>query len=224
MKRLNFALCIAVLGLIVGFSGAAAGQSAAETTTGTSENTSEATTTAGTATGTGGNVTSVNVSQVSSSDYWTGFYGNIDSTSVLGSGSDRFFEWTLEDPTGVQVIAAPSGTDISSLSAVTDTGTAETVTGLDDATAGAERVGNTYSGQEALAGFTNNPLSVDTNSGGGTFTSYLASDGSSNPAFLAKGVNSKAGFDGSSYDYQLLAGVESDGTDRTFDFYMEINP
>lgn len=235
-RKIAVALLVALL--TVGMTAMATAQQAADTTEGETETTSEETETAGSSTADGGEVTDVLVGQTASSQYWAGFYGEVDAEVVLGAGEDRFFEWTVEDPSGSIVYAEPSDNantvTADDLVGVGDDVEAEAVTGLDEATAGTEAASNTYEGTSAFTGAnlvdeqTASVLTEDGESGTDEFESFLAGfdsgDGApvdEEPVYATEALNEGDGFDDTVHDYQLLTGTDS-GASTTYDFYLEL--
>ncbi|MFB6180727.1 MAG: hypothetical protein ABEJ93_02520, partial [Candidatus Nanohalobium sp.] len=140
---------------------------------------------------------------------------------------DRFFQWTIQDPSGSYVYAVPTGdsNDISSLATVSD-GNEISVTGIGSA-AGVENASNTFNTTATFngAGLSSSTKAVTTQSDSGTFTTFLLNDTSSttpSPVYASEALNDKAGFDSNLYDYQLLAG-DKGGDGETYEFYLELS-
>lgn len=174
-----------------------------------------------------GTVENYDVSVTTSTDDWSGLYGQIQTEKTLESSNSMFYKWTAGNPDSmkyVYAVTSGNGAPSSSVQAVSDPSTVVTGDG------GADSASNTYSTNRDFTGlgYDGSPLntkSVQTfdSSGSGAWTTYLLNDGSGNPVFAAEANADSDSFNGNSVDYQmLLPSGSSMNTGSTYDFYVEL--
>ena len=187
--------------------------------------------TAGTTTATGGEVVQSNLSAYQSTDKWVGFFGEVSGDIRLADSSNNiFYKWTIADPTG-GVVYVTNAT-------VTDW-TAANIQPLyandsllpDFLITGTDSFNNTFT----QSGTFNSP-SLTISNVNYTTTWQAGAQGTTFKTYALKSVTDKAMIwagnvvsDQTSYkggtataDYQILAGVDVQGSAATFYFYLEL--
>lgn len=226
---------IVLLALIsVGLAFSAAAQADGAQTTAQSSNQTATTDSEDNVTIQAGRTIALDVSQDSLTEKWAGFYGQISGNKVLGSASSNLYTWTASQFDNAEVIATPqSAPTPTGVSAVGDPNSflgsdfhgvanASQTFNLSDS---ANVLGSSIS-TAAVNTFNSSEMRDD------RFTTFLynnsAASGDS-PVYVAEGSSTAGGegFDGSTVNYQLLAGV-GDATDavvdnKTFSFYLELD-
>ena len=175
----------------------------------------------------GGNVTEVNVSTVQVTDKWVGFYGQVSGSIVLGDSSgNKFYQWTISDPTGGVVYATNNTvSDWTSLQPLyADSGYLPSIL-LD----GTDSFNNTFTSQETFTSpsTTINNVNYTTTWQGGaegsTFKTYaLYADSGATLVWAGNVQADQTSFNSGTADYQILAGVNQIGATQTFYFYLEL--
>ncbi len=179
----------------------------------------------------GGNITSINVSSTPTTSKWTGFYGNLKGTEILGdSAGNNFFKWTAGDPSGSFVYAVPSGSNTpdSNMENVSNPNSflgGEFDSGTDMANDTFNQT-STFEGEglgfNTSASYTFINSSFDSS---GVFTTFLLNDSApgNNPIYSTKVSSNEFAFkENLTVDYQLLAGVGEAVNTVTFNFYVEL--
>ncbi len=200
---------------------------------GTSERYPEATT-PGTVTAQAGNVTQVNVSSVQVTGKWVGFWGEVSGQIVLGDSSGNiFYQWTISDPTGAVVyVCNDTVSDWSTLQPLY----ANSSVLPDFLITGTDSFNNTFKYQETFTSPSmtinnvNYTLTWQNGAEGSDFKTYAlyANESATTGKIIlvwAGLVNAnKPSFKGGTItaDYQVLAGVNTEGGQQTFYFYLEL--
>jgi hypothetical protein len=220
MSKSKVVTLLALAGAALLLTSTAVAQTGAQVTAGDGESTDNSTSQS--VTTEGGNVTSANVTVQSVTQKWAAFYGNLDGNDVLAdAGGSNFYKWTLSNPTGSVVYAVTDGDAPTTKNPVSDPNTA-LGGGFDSGVDSASRTFN-QSGNVASLGSTQVAETFTSNSPDPAFTTALYEDSGGNPVYAAQVQNGVAGFDGGSYDYQLLVGVGESTADKSFDFYATLN-
>ncbi len=181
-----------------------------------------------TVTGEAGNVTEVNVSSVQVTDKWVGFYGQVSGSIVLAdAGGNRFYEWTISNPTGGVVYASNNTVSAWTLNPLY--ASSGFLPGF--MIQGTDSFNNTFTQQET---FTSPSMSVaNTNytttwqngAQGTAFKTYaLYADSGATLVWAGKINADQVSFKGgtATADYQILAGMNVQGGQQTFYFYLEL--
>lgn len=184
----------------------------------------------------GGNVTNVDIASTSITSKWAGFYGDITGVVSLENGGGAvFYNWTSASPTG-QVYAtrdsSPTWGSIacaSEANAGTEGDELNLNSGLDNITnTFCETCGNHSAFSVGVTSFTADECSLRTNAydnNGNQTTNWdqvLLYEGS-NVVYSTIINQDTTGFDGSTYDFQLLVGENSSTSVlTTYYFYVEI--
>lgn len=180
----------------------------------------------------GGNVTQVNITGVTITNKWAGFWGEVSGYIVLADSSGKnFYNWTISDPTGAVVYAAND--------TISDWGCTNIlpVEGPSDSflpsflIEGTDSYNNTFTSSEDVQ----IPLSCSARRINVTYTWQGGIQGSDFPTYALKAVSEgaliwagKVKADQTSFkgtptaDYQILAGVNSETGTTTFYFYLEL--
>ena len=179
-----------------------------------------------------GNVTELDIEAISVTNYWQGYYGNITGSIVLANANnDTLYNWTIATPQG-QIYASRNGTIEWTgvgcmLQADIDAEDAEL-----GSTGKTDSVNNTFSSQTHPAfsvGTTNINLdscrstSVQGDGSGSVFYQVLLKESTDTTIYTAIIDAETTGFDGGTYDFQMLVG--EDGTtagSTTYYFYVEL--
>ena len=226
MMNRKISSLLVLAGAAILLTSTASSQSGTTITTGEGENFTQSGT--GTATAQGGNVTNLNISQISTTSKWSAFYGQLTATERLSDASgNNFYKWTVDSPTatGSWVYAVPNGNGApTSLSNISDVNTF--FSGLTGSfTSGADKASATFNSTQDMDGVTSAPVANTYVAGSGPSTSFssgIVQDGSGNPVYLAEVQQDSTGFNGNANDFQLLAGVGESTTTKSFDFYAKI--
>lgn len=225
-KRENiaiFGIITAILSFVFSVPLALAAPVGADVTVGVSETYTPTVTQ--TVTGEAGNVTEVNVSSVQVTDKWVGFWGRVSGSIVLADANGNYFyQWTVSDPTGGVVYVANS--------TVSNWGTLEslniTKTYLPDfLLQGTDSFNYTFTQQEDFTSPTITVYTVNftlTNPAGSNFKTYaLAADSGAVLVWAGKVNAGQTAFNNTyTADYQVLAGMNTQGGQQTFYFYLEL--
>lgn len=187
-----------------------------------------------------GNVTQINLTALSITKGWQGYYGNIAGTLVLQNAANyTFYDWNVSTPKG-QVyatrVAGPTWAGTTCLGAAgitTEEGTlnmaatdADSVTNTFDNTTSthpAFEVGSTTIGASSC--YATNAY-VDNATQSAAFSQVLLADGASNVVYTTLINDSTTGFDSNSWDFELLVGEDGHNGDTAatpYYFWVELN-
>ena len=186
--------------------------------------------TAGSATADGGNITSVTLGTESKTGAWQGFFGEVSGNITLEDTSgDTLYEWPITSLSGEVFATSNSSLDWSTVSAVTDCTTDETLTGT-----GNDKVSSTFTLNASLTGWTVSGTAITSACQVFTYVNSAAQATNFEEIILAAtGVTSiyatkinsdTVGFEGATHDYQLLVPDDSAAaTTTTYYFYAEFD-
>lgn len=171
---------------------------------------------------TGGEVVQQDVGVTTKTDDWAGLFGQIETGKVLETSGGKFFEWSAAEPSSMQYVYAVTTGDTPDATSLSSTSNPSNLISSDG---GADSADNTYSTDREFDGLgtTINTRSVKTfdSNGDSSWTTFLLSDGNSNPVFAAKASANSDAFNGDSVDYQMLL-PDQDGQGTSYDFYVEL--
>jgi hypothetical protein len=185
-----------------------------------------------------GNVTQLSITALSVTKTWQGYYGNISGAIVLQNSNNKtFYNWTMASASGKIFASRASNAVFTAVNCTNSTqrGTEETALGV--VTGDADSVASTFSGNTHPAfsvgtqSITANQCNA-TNAFGSTgpqaanFFQVLLSDSSSNTIYTTILNGSRAGFDGSNWDFELLVGQNGHAGGSTvtpYYFFVELN-
>lgn len=180
-----------------------------------------------------GNVTELTIEALGITNYWQGYYGNVSGSIVLANANnDTLYNWTVASPSG-QIYAARQAS-------ITWTGVGCMIQADIDAedtllgsTGSTDSVNNTFSSQTHPAftvGATNIALdtcrstSVQGDGSGSVFYQVLLKESTDETIYTALIDPAQTGFDGGTYDFQMLVGEDgSTAGTTTYYFYVELN-
>ena len=181
----------------------------------------------------GGNVTQLNIHTIAVTRSWQGYYGNITGDIVLDDASgNTFYNWTLTTPSGEVYASRTSTVDFSTIACASSAQRGDEETYLDQTPADGDSVTNTYNftahpeiniGAVTLTQdtcFSTNAFSDGTQDAS-RFYQLLLADGTSNIVYTTIIDPDQIGFDGSSYDFQLLVGEnEKPGNEGPTEYFF----
>ena len=180
-----------------------------------------------------GNVTELTIDALSITNYWQGYYGNISGSIVLANANnDTFYNWTIATPQG-QIYAARNGT-ISwtgvDCMGQTDIDAEDIFLGSENAS---DSVNNTFAltthpafsvGATPITTNTCRSTSVQGDGSGTEFYQVLLKESANTTLYTALIDAATLGFDGGTYDFQMLVGEDGSTTGTTtYYFYVELN-
>jgi hypothetical protein len=180
-----------------------------------------------------GEVTELTIDALSITSYWQGYYGNISGNIVLANANnDALYNWSVATPTG-QIYASRNGTIEWTGVACMDQADIDAEDAELGSTGKTDSVSNTFASQTHPAfnvGATAIPLdtcrstSVQGDGSGSVFYQVLLKEATSETIYTALIDAEQVGFDGGTYDFQMLVG-EDGGTagTTTYYFYVELN-
>ena len=230
MKK-KLSLLLICLSAVFMFSFAIAEPSGAEVTPGTSSRMNA--TEAGNHSAQAGNLTEITLYSEVITRSWQGYFGNVSGAIRLADSSgNNMYNWSLASASG-QVYAtynsSISWTEVECLDWATEGEDLESLFGV--SSTHSDRVNETFSDSTDHSGFLVGSKEITENTcmavnlfdedGEGAFEEVLLSDGTT--AIFTSIINSGTGFDGNSYDFQMI--VLEDGRDTettTYYFYVEI--
>ena len=180
-----------------------------------------------------GNITELDITVLSVSRSWQGYYGNITGYIVLDDADNNsFYNWTLTTITGEIYAARNASVSFTTVNCTNATQITAEETFLGHAAIDGDSVTNTfnatnhpliYVGTKTIA----NNSCPSTNAFGPSglspteFYQVLLSDGAESIVYTAILENSQAGFDGNAYDFELLVGENNhDGSPATTTYYL----
>ncbi|USN45074.1 MAG: hypothetical protein H6502_03350 [Candidatus Woesearchaeota archaeon] len=232
MKVQNIALVAAVLvGALLAMSGVRA-----ISTDGTNVNFVGNVTSTGssptTMTAYGGEVTPMNVSQVTNSNNWNAFVGNITQSLVLeGTSGTSIYNWSGSvAPNGWIIFSNSSSFDFATAAFATNAGTAVGEDNYLSLGVTPDNVSSTFSsaaGNPAIVLDSStvgadSTINITTNSLGGTdWGEYLIVDGNADVAYVGDINNNNEDYKGDPVDYQVIVPVNS-GTNRVYYVYAAV--
>jgi hypothetical protein len=187
-----------------------------------------------------GNVTHINLTALAITQGWQGYYGNINGTIVLqNAAGDTFYDWTATDPEGEVYATRITNPDWSSVSCLDGTGIGNEQTALNMANDDPDSVNNTYDNTVSHPGFDvgGNTIGADScyatnayvnnNTQTASFFQVLLEENGGSIVYTTLINSSTTGFDGGTYDFQLLVGEDGHGaaasTVTPYYFWVEIN-
>jgi hypothetical protein len=162
----------------------------------------------------GGNVTNINLHSNTSTNRWQGISGNVSGNLVLGRGSDIFFDFGNAP---FDLVIATTGNDID-WSLITN-GSSEEVDNAWNFVSGVDKAVNVFTQSSTIKGINNVP-SITLHEH--FLCGVLFSPGSiikNNFVFIGVINQSKVGFAGQTWDYQLM--IPASGIE-TYNMYLSL--
>ena len=186
-----------------------------------------------------GNVTELNIFSDGITASWQGYFGEVSGVIRLANAAgNTMYNWSLANPRG-EVYATIAGSvnwgDITCFNMAAGEAALETAFGI--ASSDGDGVGETFSSVYGQELFTNNidvsatgecrSVELFGDEGVPTFSEViLTADGGTTPIFAGILENNATGFDGNSYDFEMLVldnGHAGDTDPTAYNFYVEIS-
>ena len=190
--------------------------------------------TADTAQADGGNVSEINISTSTRTALWQGFFGVVNGSLVLSDASgDTFYSWNITNTSGEIYVSSKAGVSFSTIRHLDGNCSEDTpLTGFDLA----DSANNTYksiNNVEITVGVVvinaSSACSVQPYVSGvendANWHNMMLTDsvGTTNDTIYATPIEATiTGYDGGSYDYQILVPVDTATGFLTYSFYAEI--
>jgi hypothetical protein len=182
-----------------------------------------------------GNVSEINIFGYTTTQAWQGYFGNVTGTIRLADSIDNaLYNWSLASPQG-EIYASNSSsitwTSIDCFDMATNHLAFESFYGI--ASSDVDGVNETFNLKNHQSFYTNNieftagqcnNTKLYNNAGAGTFDEVLLSDGT-NVVFASILEEDVIGFDGSTYDFEMIVLEDGHGTDTTtttYYFWVEL--
>lgn len=183
-----------------------------------------------------GNVTQINITALAITQSWQGYYGNVSGTMTLDDGDNNtFYNWTIASAAGEVYATRTSAVDFSTINCSNSTHIAAEETSLGQSATDTDAVSNTFdatlhpSFDVGSVAFTANacpstnafgPSGAQTND----YFQVLMQDGSANTVYSTLLNGTQSGFNGQSWDFQLLVGEDGHGNTATttYFFFVEL--
>lgn len=182
----------------------------------------------GTTNATGGLTRNINISTVTQTTAWQGFFGDITGNVTLSDSSgDTLYRWNWSIADGTLFATQASAVNFANISAVNTCSIDQNITGTDS-----DRVNNTFTAssnsQFIIAGITiaaNSACRTNTYINNATqstrFEEIIVTANGATPIYASKIENNIQGFDGNTHDYQMLVPDSQNSTTTTYYFYAE---
>jgi len=183
-----------------------------------------------------GNVTRLDVTGFSTTQYWQGYYGNVSGTIQLAdSGGNALYNWSAASPSGeVYVVNKSSNVAWDSIACFNVTLNGDNlendfnvsnsaVDGLNETFKLDDHAGFTTAGTVFSSGQCNN-TKLYNNAGVGTFDEVLLTDGS-DIVYASILLVDTVGFDGNTHDFEMIVlenGASGKATATNYYFYVEL--
>ena len=176
----------------------------------------------------GGNITPVNISTVTLTDRWTGFFGNVSGTLVLGDNTNNLFNWTYSASSGGEICVS-TGSAYSFASPVAGVAaTIDTAFGLGST---ADNAASTFSGTCSDLTFAQSTVSAPikiTHKGLSNFLTCAITDGGgtteTDTAFCGVISSTGTNYQNYTYNYELMAPTSPGAaTTEVYYFYAELS-
>ncbi len=177
---------------------------------------------------TGGEITVANLTTEQSTYHWAGIYGNVTGKLILGSGSDKMYEWTGK---GVYVYLNKNSsvvwTSLTNATCSDVEGAYGFLTGASDDCAHTFKTTRNFNSHIiSLGSGNNNILAALTYSAGGVtewYTLALKDTSENDIVFAGEVVEDGTTYDGEEADYQVIVPEnEESGSTGTTDYYVWI--
>lgn len=180
----------------------------------------------------GGNVTQVNIDVLTITKNWQGYYGNITGEITLDDASNNtFYNWTLTNVNGEVYATRNESADFTTVDCTSGAEISAEETYLGHISSDGDSVTNTFSQNYAstiqVGAVTTsancNATTLYTNSAktANDFWEVLLADDAGSIIYTAIIDEDTAGFDGSTYDFQLLVGEnEHAGSEGSTPYYI----
>jgi hypothetical protein len=183
-----------------------------------------------------GNITRLNITALSITTNWQGYYGNVSGTIVLADASNNtMYNWNHYPPAGEVYATRNSSIDWGTINCSNTTHIAQEESALGHSASDADSVTNTFNGSSHTPFFTGSrPISgcpstnthVNNVSQSSEFYSVLLADANNVTTYVAIIDFNETGYNGEKHDFQMLVGENGNGaaslTVTPYYFYVEI--
>ena len=178
-----------------------------------------------------GNVTELNIFGLSITNTWQGYFGNVSGAITLSnSAGNAMYNWTLASPTGqvyASNISSLNWTGVSCFNMTADLDSLEEAFNIpQNASDGVDETFNlndhaafTAAGETFDTGVCNN-TKLFNDAGAGTFDVVLLEDGDGYFVFSSLISQDTTGFDGNTYDFQMIVLEDGRGNTETTTYYF----
>lgn len=179
-----------------------------------------------------GNITQLNIDVLYITRSWQGYYGNVSGTITLDDADNNtFYNWTLTSASGEVFATRNESADFASVNCTNSSERANEEIFLGQQTADGDSVTNTFNGtshpvfsvgtQSDLSGCYSTNAFINTGQSATDYYQVLLSDDYSNIVYTTIMDDDQIGFDGSTYDFQLLVGENGhNGDTATTTYYI----
>lgn len=186
-----------------------------------------------------GNVTAINITALTITKSWQGYYGNISGSIVLADANNKtFYNWSMASITNGRIYATRNSSVIfTSVNCTNATQITNEIAALGQSASDADSVSNTFTATanpQFYVGSTN--ISANTckttnafNSTGAQATQFfqvLLSDNASNIIYTTLVNGSQNGYNNQNWNFELLVGQNGHTGGPTvtpYYFYVELN-
>ena len=178
-----------------------------------------------------GNLTEMNMFVFSSTNTWQGYFGNVSGAITLSnSAGNAMYNWSIASPTG-EVYASNDSTinwtSIDCFDMETNVANLEASFNVpENATDGVDETFNlnnhavfTTAGTDFSSGICNN-TKLFNDGGVGTFDVVLLEDADGKVVFTSLLLEDETGFDGRTYDFQMIVLEDGRGNTETTTYYF----
>lgn len=170
----------------------------------------------------GGNVSRLNVTNEYGTSFWHGLFGNVSTAVVLNDGSTNFYSWAQASPTGELYFARADVTNWGNVIEATDGNVVseQQTNGVANSSSSADNLTSTYNDATAHTSFDIGSTTIsDTPSVdiGNFEAAFLWNTDSSEGVYAAIVAQDTAGYDGETYDFEVMLPTASTGT---LDYYV----
>ncbi len=182
-------------------------------------------------------ITTMVLNAIQQDPHWKAYVGNVTGTLALqDAANNTIYDWTsLTTPTGEVYASTDGSLDFSSVACaaagtITTEQTAMNMTATDP-----DNIGNTFNSTAhtptlvagtTLSGCNMTSLYVNSASQGKVNTSdfqeFLMQDAGSNLVYVSIIDNNKVGYNGKTYDFEMIVAESHVATPHTYYFYMEL--
>ncbi len=179
-----------------------------------------------------GNVTQLSIDALAITKSWQGYYGNVSGTIGLWDGSNNtFYNWSMATAAGEVYASRSSSITWSSIGCANSSDIATEESNLGQSASDADSVSNTFSNSTYHPAFDVGSVSIGAdqcyamnpfdNGGAQTsaFYNVLLWQGT-NSVYTTLLNGSKTGFNGQSWDFELMVGEDGHGNSATTPYYF----
>jgi len=178
----------------------------------------------GNVTAQGGNTTEVDLSTKQKTLAWQGFFGDVSGNLTLEDNSgDQMYNWVISNIAGEVYASRNSSIDWTTVAGITTCTVDEDLTGT-----GTDRTNNTFTNNASLSGWDVGGVAIA--AACQTYTLPLSNfeeiilSATGVTSIYATKINAgSTGFDGGTYDYQMIVADNKTTATSTYYFYVEFD-